>query len=137
MDIAYSGQMLIPRNSILVGHVTAISSKQDAEALSALTIIFDHAILKNGQSVAFNAIIRALEGPPDANVFSGGPASPAGHDLSIGGRTATITEGTGNIEDQAMSCLATREKRTAPSMRYPAEKTYGLSTAPSHRLKTA
>lgn len=96
VDIAIKGQMLIPRNSILVGHVTGATSKREGESGSTLTILFDHAVLKNGQSVQFNAIIRALAGPADANVFSGRSPIPSGFDRSTG-RIQGINEGTGDI----------------------------------------
>src|SRR5438094_592852 len=36
VDVAFKGQMLIPRNSILVGHVSAATSKRDGESGSVL-----------------------------------------------------------------------------------------------------
>ena len=84
VDIAFKGQMLIPRNSILMGHVAAATFKREGESGSALTIIFDHAVLKDGQSVQFNAIIRTIEGPAETNRFSATTPTPLAYDLGSG-----------------------------------------------------
>jgi hypothetical protein len=72
------GKTVIPKGSKLVGHVTQASARANGEAQSALGIVFDKAILKNGQEVPLNVAIQAL-----ASAQSG--ASAAGADLDTFG----------------------------------------------------
>src|SRR4029077_15174843 len=45
------GRTVIPKGSKLVGHVTQASTRAKGESESSLGIVFDKAILKNGQEV--------------------------------------------------------------------------------------
>src|SRR6267143_253186 len=54
------GKTVIPKGSKLVGHVTQASARAKGEPESALGIVFDKAILKNGQEVPLNVAIQAL-----------------------------------------------------------------------------
>ena len=47
-DVLSQGQIIIPRNSKLIGHVTQARAKAKGESDSALGIAFDRAILKDG-----------------------------------------------------------------------------------------
>jgi hypothetical protein len=77
------GKTVIPKGSKLVGHVTRASSKANGEAASSLGIVFDRAILKNGQEIPLNVAIQAL-----ASAQSG--VSAAGADMdSMGGMGAS------------------------------------------------
>src|SRR5258707_8354740 len=74
-----NGKTVIPKGSKLVGHVTQASSRAKGDSESALGIVFDKAILKNGQEVPLNVAIQAL-----ASTQSAANAN-AGNDLSAGG----------------------------------------------------
>ena len=54
------GKAIIPKGSKLVGHVTQASARSKGEAESSLGIVFDRAILKNGEEIPLNVAIRAL-----------------------------------------------------------------------------
>jgi hypothetical protein len=54
------GKVIIPRGSKLVGHVTEAKTRAKGESESALGIVFDKAILRNGQEVPLNVTIQAL-----------------------------------------------------------------------------
>src|SRR5713101_7765789 len=54
------GEVVIPKGSKLVGHVTEAKARGKGESESSLGIVFDKAILKNGQEVPLNANIQAL-----------------------------------------------------------------------------
>src|SRR5438034_2098895 len=54
------GKTVIPKGSKLVGHVTEASARGNGETESALGIVFDKAILKNGQEIPLNVAIQAL-----------------------------------------------------------------------------
>src|SRR6267143_5436239 len=77
-----NGKTVIPKGSKLMGHVTQASSRAKGDSESTLGIVFDKAILKNGQEVPLNVAIQAL-----ASAQSG--ASTAGSDLdAMGGMGA-------------------------------------------------
>jgi hypothetical protein len=54
------GRVVIPRGSRLVGHLTRCKARSKEEKESALGIVFDTAILKNGQEIPLNVTIQAL-----------------------------------------------------------------------------
>jgi hypothetical protein len=74
------GKVVIPKGSKLVGHVTECKQRRKEEKESALGIVFDKAILKNGQEIPLNATIRAL-----AAAQTTAASSVGGDDLPAGG----------------------------------------------------
>jgi hypothetical protein len=54
------GKVVIPKGSKLVGHVTECKQRSKEEKESALGIVFDKAILKNGKEIPLNVTVRAL-----------------------------------------------------------------------------
>jgi hypothetical protein len=87
--------MVIPKGSKLIGHVTQASARANGESQSALGIVFDKVILKNGEEVPLNVAIQALAsaqssasaGGADFDTFGNVGASGAGSG-SGGGRGA-------------------------------------------------
>src|SRR6266852_7331172 len=87
------GKAVIPKGSKLVGHVTQASARAKGESDSSLGIVFDKAILKNGQEVPLNAGIQALASGqsaasaagPDLDTFGGAGATAAGSGRAGGG----------------------------------------------------
>lgn len=67
-----NGKTVIPKGSKLVGHVTQASARAKGDSESAVGIVFDKAILKNGQEVPLNVAIQALASAQSAAVASGG-----------------------------------------------------------------
>jgi hypothetical protein len=77
------GKTVIPKGSKLVGHVTQASARGKGESESSLGIVFDKAILKNGQEIPLNAGIQAIASAQSS-------ASAAGSDMdTIGGMGAS------------------------------------------------
>jgi hypothetical protein len=74
------GKVVIPKGSKLVGHVTECKQRGKEEKESALGIVFDKAILKNGQEIPLNVTIRALAAAQTAAAGSVG-----GDELAAGG----------------------------------------------------
>jgi hypothetical protein len=63
-DYSANGQVLIPKDSKLIGHVTKASAKSKGAAQSELAIMFDKAVLKkNKQEVPVQTIIQAFAAP--------------------------------------------------------------------------
>jgi len=50
---------VIPKGTKLVGHVTECKQRSKEQKESALGIVFDKAILKNGEEIPLNVTIRA------------------------------------------------------------------------------
>jgi hypothetical protein len=74
------GKVIIPKGTKLVGHVTEAKARTKGESESALGIVFDKAILKNGQEVPLNVTIQAL-----AATQTAASSSIGGDDLGAGG----------------------------------------------------
>src|SRR5712691_7528342 len=82
------GKTVIPKGSKLVGHVTQASARAKGESESALGIVFDKAILKNGQEIPMNVAIQAVASARSS-------ASVAGADLDTMGGTGASAAGSG------------------------------------------
>ena len=63
-SVVYQRSVLLPKGSRIVGHV--LRTGVDSEQGSAIYVVFDRAVLPNGQQAALNAGIQALA-PPTAN----------------------------------------------------------------------
>src|SRR6266849_651014 len=82
------GKTVIPKGSKLVGHVTQASARAKGESESSLGIVFDKAILKNGQEVPLNVAIQAI-----ASAQS--DATAAGADMDTMGSMGASAAGSG------------------------------------------
>ncbi len=83
------GKTVIPKGSKLVGHVTQASARARGESESSLGIVFDKAILKNGQEIPLNAGIQAIASAQTA-------ASAAGADMDTMGSAGGSAAGSGS-----------------------------------------
>jgi hypothetical protein len=82
------GQDVVPRGSKILGHVTTVKSHTKAEPESALGIVFDHAVLKDGREVPLRLTIQAVAPGQDAGspTMSMTPATAAGSGGAFGRR---------------------------------------------------
>lgn len=55
-----AGRVVIPKNTQLIGHVTQAKARGKERTESALGVVFDKAILKNGTEIPLNATVQAL-----------------------------------------------------------------------------
>ena len=83
-DVKSNGQVAVKKGSKLVGHVTDVKTRSQGESESRLGIAFDRAVLKDGQQMAFNAVVQALAPPvsaaagaDDSGMIGGGAQAPA------------------------------------------------------------
>ena len=84
-DLKANGAIVIPKGSKLVGHVTEAQAKTKDNTGAKLGVVFDKAVLKNGQEVIFTGVIRALSAPVEVPTSSlGGGNTDRG--VSNGGR---------------------------------------------------
>lgn len=105
--VKQDGQVIIPKGSKLVGHVTQAKARAKGESESALGIVFDQAVLRNGQEIPVNLAIQAVasaqaaassslsEGDAfgTASGMGSGRASSSGGVLSSAGSTVGGTAG--------------------------------------------
>jgi hypothetical protein len=68
-----NGSTVIPANAIIRGHVTQSSARDKGASFSSLGIIFDKAVLKNGEELPISVTVQAIALPPSA---VNGPPSP-------------------------------------------------------------
>src|SRR5256712_4973401 len=108
------GKTVIPKGSKLVGHVTQASARGKGESESSLGMVFDKAILKNGQEIPLNAGIQAIASAQssasaagsDMDAMGGVGASAAGSGMTggggaLGGVTSTAGGAAGTVTNTA------------------------------------
>ena len=72
MDMLANGQVIMPRDTKIVGHITAVKTRSKDSPDSMVGIAFDRVLMKDGHTVPFNALIQAV-GPP-IGYFNGPPS---------------------------------------------------------------
>lgn len=89
-DVAAGANLLLPRGTRIVGHISAVkpSSKESRE--SSLGIAFDKAVMKGNREVPLHAVVQAAA-PPER------PASFAGMDQG-GGDQGGVSPGMGGAQ---------------------------------------
>ena len=104
-DVKEDGKVILKKGAHLVGHVTQAQARAGGKTQSQLGIVFDHAVLKDGQEVPFNASILAL-----ASAQSAAPAAGADDLLASGGGMGSVqgsTRGDGLVGGVASNASAT------------------------------
>jgi len=111
------GKTVIPKGSKLVGHVTQASARAKGESESSLGIVFDKAILKNGEEIPLNVAIQALasgqssasaagsemdtmgglSGSANGSGTAGGRGALGGVTSAAGGAAGTVTNTAANV----------------------------------------
>src|SRR5206468_7472495 len=83
----------IPKGSELKGHIVDVAPKGQQGDNSRVTIQFDQAQLKNGQSLPIRSVIQSVAPPgtaPQADAASGPPSTgPASSGVAAGGGAGT------------------------------------------------
>src|SRR5437667_974606 len=82
------GRTVIPKGAKVVGHVTEASARAKGESESALGIVFDKAILKNGEEILLSVGIQAIAAAQSS-------ASAAGSDMDMMGSMGASAAGSG------------------------------------------
>ena len=90
------GKTVLPKGTKLAGHITQASARGAGQADSSLGLVFDKAILKNGQEIPLNVAIQALGAPPTtADVSQNSDVSPMGGSGGQTGRSPMAGAGSG------------------------------------------
>lgn len=94
-SIKANGHDVLPRGAKIIGHITGVEAHTKEKPQAYLGIVFDRAILKNGQEVPLRVAIQAVAPGPgneDTNM-SLTPATAAGSAGGFGPVTGPITAG--------------------------------------------
>jgi hypothetical protein len=91
------GQVLMPKDTKIIGHVTEAQGRSKEQKESQLGITFDHAVLKEGGDVPLPASIQAVIAPPSQN------ADNTGSGAGSGGGAPSQAPGGGNSPSGAAS----------------------------------
>lgn len=119
-NIKQDGKVILKRGTRLEGHVTQAQARAKGQEQSQLGIVFDRAILPNGQTMPLNATIQALaasqtaattgNGADDLAASTGGMASASGATRGggglAGGVASTAGGATGAVMNTATSTTA-------------------------------
>lgn len=95
-DVKSEGKVVIPRGSKIIGHVTEVKARGKGQAESAVGVVFDHAVLKDGSQIPLPLAVQA--------VGSGATAAQAEDDsLMSSGNTAAMgsVDGSGSSMTRA------------------------------------
>ncbi len=85
-DVKSGGNVIIPKGSKLLGHVSEVKAAAKGSQNSALGIAFDKAVLKNGTEVPLNVTIQALAvSRSEASAAMSAPVEPMGGPAMGGG----------------------------------------------------
>jgi hypothetical protein len=113
-DVKSNGKVVIPRGSKLIGHVTRAAARGEGDTNSSLAIVFDHAVLKNGQQVPVKSVVQAVAGPANGaastddgvGMLASGPApantSVRGGGSLLGGVSSTAGAATGAVSNSGV-----------------------------------
>ncbi len=76
-DLLVHGQIVVPRNTKIVGHVTEAKAHSKASPGSLVGITFDRMLLKGGREVPLQATVQALARPLQLNNLNDTPGDMA------------------------------------------------------------
>jgi hypothetical protein len=115
------GKTVFPKGTKLVGHVTQASARGQGDAESALGIVFDKAILKNGEEVPVNVAIQAIASGETS-------ARAAGSDIDTMGGLGSSTAGSGTAGGRgALGGVTSTAGGTAGTLTHTADNVGGTT----------
>jgi hypothetical protein len=96
MDLLAHGQIVVPRNTKIIGHVTQVQPRTKGATNSMVAIAFDRMSMKDGRELPIQAVIQAV-GPPlqQAMLPAEGPPAGAGGGLPSNSPMGRGNEGVG------------------------------------------
>src|ERR1700737_576478 len=92
-DVMSEGKVVIPRGSKIVGHVTEVKARGKGQAESAVSVVFDPAVLKDGREAPLSLVAQGVGG----GGLVGGVRSASGSLVNTAGSVggATVITATG------------------------------------------
>jgi hypothetical protein len=74
-DLLVHGQIVVPRNSEIVGHITEAKAHNKSSPGSRLGITFDRLLVKDGREIPLQMTVQAIARPLAAAADASGPGS--------------------------------------------------------------
>ena len=106
-----SGELIVPKNTKVIGHVTEAQARNKEQKESQLGIVFDHAVMKSGD-VQLPMSIQAVIGAP-----SNTPGNNPGYDQSPSSAPSSPSSGSmGSASNGAASGSAQSQSRPSTTM---------------------
>jgi hypothetical protein len=65
-DLRSHGQLVVPKNSVVVGHITQIEAHSKEHPQSQVAVAFDRLVIKDGTEIPLSASIQAVAAPETA-----------------------------------------------------------------------
>ena len=69
-DVVVGGEIVIPKGSKMLGHITQVITKGENGSRSVMAIVIDKAVRKDGVEIPVQAIIAAVAAPKDGSLSS-------------------------------------------------------------------
>jgi hypothetical protein len=100
-----SGEILVPKDTRVIGHVTEAQARKKEDKESQMTIAFDHAMMKDGKDLSLPMSIQAIIAPQTPNAGDNDSAtaqpSPTGAGApSASGRPSGMGNGAGSPQER-------------------------------------
>jgi len=115
-DVKQDGKVVLKKGTRLVGHVTQAQARAGGQTKSQLGIMFDHAVLKNGQQMPLNASIQALASSQSAAAASTGADDVIASGNGMGAGQGSARSGGGLAGGVASTAGATAGAATGSVM---------------------
>ena len=142
-DVKQDGKVVMKKGTRLIGHVTEAQARTKDQSQSQLGIVFDHALMNNGQEIPLNATIQALAaaqsstaataGSDDLMASGGGMGSASGAARSggglVGGVASTAGATAGTVMNTAGSASGNAGGTLSAATTHSAGAVGGLSSA--------
>lgn len=109
-DVKENGKVVLHKGSKLVGHVTEAQARSKENAESRLGVVFDKAVLKGGEEMAFNGVIQAVAPPVQGTLSVAGDENSSlgggmGSGSSMGGGRSGGVAPIGSVTSAAGSTV--------------------------------
>jgi hypothetical protein len=85
VDMLSNGQIIMARNTKIVGHVTSVKAHSKESPDSTIGIAFDRFIMKDGRELPLKAMVQAVGSPLNNFGSEGAPVAPGGGMQQSGG----------------------------------------------------
>jgi hypothetical protein len=92
-NVKSDGQVVLPKGSKIVGHITEAKAYAKGESSSELGMAFDYAVLKDGREVPLAASIQAIAGPEAASLADQGDNGQGDNGMMAAGSAPARTSG--------------------------------------------
>jgi hypothetical protein len=131
-NATFADGIAIPKGSKIMGHVTEVQAHDKTNENSKMTLQFDQAELKGGQTLPIKSVIQALSpasgsDAAQASSMGAGPASTAPTESPSSGSSARST-GSGSMGNGSTSASP---QATSPTYPTSASSTAGMTSAPN------